>query len=117
MKRILGFAIILSSLSIPAFAAKSQDITISNPVTVGSTQLPAGDYKITWTGTAPDVQVTIAQKNTHKPVTATVPARLVTEKHDLILLTTSTKAGAKTLETLELKDATLTFTSTPVSGQ
>jgi hypothetical protein len=118
MKRLLTFAIVLSSLSIPAFAAKnSQTVKLSNPTTVGSTKLPAGDYKISWTGSAPDVQVTLEQKNVQKPVTVTLPAKLVPAKHDGTQLTTSNQAGAVTLESVQFKDSTLSFISTPGSGQ
>ncbi len=52
MKRFLGYVLVLGSLVVPAFAAKnSQSLTLTTPVTVGTTQLPAGDYKVTWTGT------------------------------------------------------------------
>ena len=118
MKRFLGIAILVSSLSIPAFAAKnSQTIALDKTVTVGSTQLPAGDYKLTWTGTAPDVQVTLEQKNVRKPATATVPAKLVSERHDHKMITTGSSNGAATLENVQLNDATLTFSGAPVSGQ
>ena len=118
MKRLLSFAIVLSSLCIPAFAAKnSQTITLNNPTTVGSTKLPAGEYKLSWTGTAPEVQVTIEQKNAKNPATVTVPAKLVTEKHDRTTLTTNSQAGALILQSIQLKDATVNFTSSPASGQ
>ncbi len=46
MKRFFGYALIVASLSLPAFAAKnSQDVTLNAPVKVGTTQLPAGNYK------------------------------------------------------------------------
>lgn len=118
MKRFLGFAVILSSLSIPAFAAKnSQNITIADTVTVGSTKLPAGDYKISWTGDAPNVQVTLEQKDANKPVTATLPAKLVAAKHDRTQLTTDNRSGVNTLVNVQLKDVTLSFAGAPVSGQ
>lgn len=118
MKRYFVSALILSSLSIPVFAAKnSQTITFSTPVTVGAAKLPAGEYKLSWTGSAPDVQVTLEQKNVGKPVTASVPAKLVAEKHGRTSLTTDSKSGANALQNVQLKDITLTFTSTPVSGQ
>ncbi|HEY3706709.1 MAG TPA: hypothetical protein VGL22_16720 [Terracidiphilus sp.] len=118
MKRFFGLALILSALSIPSFAAKSsQNITLAETTTVGNTKLPAGEYKLTWTGTAPDVQVTLEQKNAGKPVTVTAPAKFISEKHDRTQLTTTSNAGANTLEAVQLKDATLTFTSTPASGQ
>jgi len=50
MKRFFGFALLIASLSVPAFAAKnSQNVTFTDAIRVGSTQLPAGDYKVTWT--------------------------------------------------------------------
>jgi hypothetical protein len=118
MKRLLGIAIILSSMTIPALAAKnSQTVNLANPVTVGSTNLPAGQYKLTWAGTAPDVQVTLEQKDVSKPATATVPAKLVTEKHERTQVTTGTKNGVNSLQTVQFKDVTLNFTSAPASGQ
>ncbi len=118
MKRFIGFAIVLSSLSFPAFAAKnSQTVKLPNPTTVGSTKLPAGDYKISWTGSAPDVQVTLEQKDVQKPVTVTLAGKLVPAKHDRTQLTTNTQAGSTTLESVQFKDATLSFTSSPASGQ
>jgi hypothetical protein len=118
MKRFLGIAIVVSSLSIPAFAAKSsQTITLATPVTIGSANLPAGQYKLSWTGNAPEVQVTLEQKNVSKPATATLPAKLVTEKHERTQLTTGSKGGVNTLETIQFKDVTLNFTSAPASGQ
>jgi hypothetical protein len=118
MKRILGFAIILSSLAVPAFAAqKNQNITLPEAATIGSTKLPAGEYKISWTGTAPNVQVTLEQKDAGQPRTATLPAKLVAEKHYRNQLTTNKLPGGTTLETVQLKDVTLSFTSTPASGQ
>jgi hypothetical protein len=119
MKRFFGLALILSALSIPSFAAakNSQSITLTDATTVGSTKLPAGEYKVSWTGTAPDVQVTLEQKGARKPATVTLPAKLVSEKHDRTQLTTATKEGANTLENVEFKDVTLNFTSSPASGQ
>jgi hypothetical protein len=118
MKRILGLAIILTSLSIPAFAAKnSQTIKLTSATTVGATKLPAGEYKMTWTGTAPDVQVTLVQKDVQKPATVTVAAKQVAAKNDVVQLTTNKQAGENTLQNVKLKDSILNFTSAPTSGQ
>jgi len=114
MKRSFGYALIFTLLSVPAFAAKnSQSITFPNAVTVGNTTLPAGDYKLTWTGTAPNVQVTIEQKDASHPATATVPATLIEQKHDRIEFTTNTQSGAAALENIDLKNMSLTFTKAP----
>jgi hypothetical protein len=79
MKRFFLYALMLVLFTAPAFAAKnSQSVSISQAVTVGSTQLPAGEYKVSWTGTGTDVQVTISRSGI-APVT--VPAKLVESKH------------------------------------
>jgi len=75
MKRFLAFAVIVCSLSLPAFAAKnSADLTIIKTVNIGTTQLPAGDYKVTWTGTDANVQISIVKSG---KTVATAPAKLV----------------------------------------
>ena len=73
-------AMLTLSLSAGLFARdKSKDrneakFTLVDSVQVGSTELKAGDYKATWDGSGPDVQVKILQG---KNVVATVPAKLV----------------------------------------
>ena len=114
MKRFFGFAIMVALLSIPAFAAKnSENITLSDNVTIGSTQLPAATYKVTWTNTGSDAQVTLA----HGKTTITVPAKLVEQKNNNNSILTDTKGGTSVLQAIYLNKVTLTFASTPVSGQ
>ena len=105
-------------LSIPAFAAKNeQSVTFANPISVGATKVPAGQYKISWTGSAPNVQVTLVQQEGRHPVSVTAPARLVDEKHNQVLFTTGDQAGVTTLQQLQLKSVSLVFTNSPASGQ
>jgi hypothetical protein len=114
MKRFLGYAAMLALLSVPAFAAKnSQKITLSNPVTVGTTQLPAADYKVTWTGTGTAAQVTL----TNGKSVVTLPAKVVDQKNAVNSVLTRTKDGANILEGINLDKVTLVFTSSPSSGQ
>ncbi|MGA8270344.1 MAG: hypothetical protein WB919_02220 [Candidatus Sulfotelmatobacter sp.] len=68
---ILGLAIVLAS---SAFAATKANLQLSNPVTVNGTTLKAGDYKIQWEGSGPNVELSIMQG---KNVLAKVPARVV----------------------------------------
>ena len=68
---VLGCALLLAS---SAFAASKADMTLLNPATVNGTQLKAGDYKLQWDGTGPNVELTILQG---KKVLAKVPAKLV----------------------------------------
>lgn len=64
MKRFLGSTLVLALLSISALAASnSQTVILGHAVKVGATELPAGDYKVSWTGTGNSVQVTIAKRH------------------------------------------------------
>jgi hypothetical protein len=118
MKRLFGIAIILASLSIPAFAAKNeQSVTFSDAVTVGSTKLPAGTYKLTWTGTSPNVQVTLVQKDARHPATVTAAAKAIDQKHDQTQFTTGDQGGVNQLQQIQFKSVSLVFTSAPASGQ
>jgi len=114
MKRFLGYAAMLALLSVPAFAAKnSENITLSSPVTVGTTQLPAASYKVTWTGTGTNTQVTLA----HGKSVFTLPAKVVEQKNGQSSVLTQTKDGANILEGINLSKVSVTFTSAPSSGQ
>ncbi len=114
MKRFLGFAAMLVLLSAPAFAAKnSEKVTLSTPVTVGTNQLPAASYKVTWTATGTSAQVTL----TNGKSTFTVPAKIVEQKNSVSSVLTRTKDGANVLEGINFNNVTLVFTSTPASGQ
>jgi hypothetical protein len=59
-----------------AFAESKTEhnVTISNPVQVGSTQLNPGQYKVSWAGMGPAVQVEFQQ---HGKIVATTNAKLV----------------------------------------
>lgn len=118
MKRFFAFAFILALFSMPSFAAsKSSTVRFSSDVTVGSSKLPAGEYKLTYNGTAPNVQVTLVQKGASHPITATVPAKLTEQKHEQVSMTTNSANGGNLLQTVQLKDVTLEFTTAPASGQ
>jgi hypothetical protein len=67
----LGFALILASA---AFAADKGNLQVSNPVTVNGTTLKAGEYKLQWTGTTGNVELSILKG---KNVVAKVPAHVV----------------------------------------
>jgi hypothetical protein len=68
---IMGLALLLAS---SAFAATKAELTLRNPTTVNGTKLKAGDYKLQWDGSGPNVEVSILQGKT---VVAKVPAKLV----------------------------------------
>jgi len=105
MKRIFGFVLVCIFLSIPAFAASnSQTVNLPSAVQVGSTQLPAGDYIVTWTGTGDNVQVTLAKKGV-QPVT--VPAKVVKQTHDHTGVTTNSVGDKTTLQVILLSKVSL----------
>jgi hypothetical protein len=115
MKRFFGFALIVALFSIPALAIKnSENVTLPGAVKVGSTQLPAGEYKASWTGTGSSVQVTLTRNG---KTVVTVPAKLVEEKHGLNGVTTSTQGGVDFLQTIQLNHVSLVLESAPTTGQ
>jgi hypothetical protein len=114
MKRLLGYAAMLALVSAPAFAAKNSDkITLSQPVTIGTTKLPAADYKVTWTGTGSSAQVTLANSKS----TVTLPAKVVDQKNNVNSVLTNTKDGVSILEGINLNKVTVVFTPSTNSGQ
>ena len=68
---VLGLALMLTS---SAFAASKASLTLNNPTSVNGTKLKAGDYKLEWDGTGPNVEVSIIQG---KNVVTKVPAKIV----------------------------------------
>ncbi len=114
MKRLFGCAIMVALLSAPAFAAKNTEtLTIAEPVTVGSTQLPAADYKVMWTGLGPNGQVTLV----HGATRVTVPAKVTEQKNNGNSILTDNKNGANALEAIYLNKVSLVLTGGPVGGQ
>jgi hypothetical protein len=114
MKRFVAYAAVLALFSAPAFAARnSETINISEPVTVGTTQLPAAEYHVTWTGTGSSAQVTLA----HGKSVVTLPAKVVDQKNGVNSVLTSTKSGTNVLEGINLNKVSLVFTPSPNSSQ
>ena|SRR5215472_6046074 len=68
---VLGLAVLLAS---SAFAAEKATLTLLSTASVNGAQLKPGEYKLTWDGSGPDVQLNILQG---KKVVATVPAKVV----------------------------------------
>jgi hypothetical protein len=107
MKRFLGMMFVCTLLAIPSFAAKnSQTVTIPAAVQVGSTTLPAGDYKVTWTGSGATAQVTLAKKGA-TPVT--VPAQVVEQKNNHSGVSINTESGKGVLKAIFLNNINLVF--------
>jgi hypothetical protein len=68
---VMGLALMLAT---SAFASDKGKLQIYNPVTVNGTTLKPGDYKLEWTGTGGNVELSIIQG---KNVLAKVPAHVV----------------------------------------
>ena len=114
MKRFFGFAFLFVLLATPAFAGKkSQTVTFGEPVQVGSTQVPVGSYAVTWTGTGPNVQVTLAMG---KKSVVSFAATVVEGKANPGL-ETYTHNGSVALEVIHLNNVSLTVTGAPQPGQ
>jgi hypothetical protein len=114
VKRFIGYAALLALVSAPGFAAKnSENITIASPVTVGTTQLPAAEYKVTWNEIGSNAQVTL----THDKSVFTLPAKVVAQKNTLNGVRVDRKDGTATLLEIDLSKVTVEFTSSPSSGQ
>ena len=106
-KQVLAFTFILAALPFAANAASknSANIVLDNAVTVGSTEVPKGSYKVMWTGTDPNVQVTFTNGKWSK----TFPAHLVEARNNPESQTMTVNGDKRILTGLELHDATLTF--------
>jgi hypothetical protein len=115
MKRFFWFALLVASLSVPAFAAKnSQNVTFTDAIRVGSTQLPAGDYKVTWTANGSNAQVTIAEKGR---ASVTVPAKLIDAKNGHVAVLTNSVGGVEVLESIQLDNLSLLIAGATGSGE
>ena len=68
---VMGLALLLAS---SAFAGTKADLVLNNPTTLNGTKLKAGEYKLEWDGSGPNVEVSILQG---KKVVAKVPAKVV----------------------------------------
>ena len=68
---VMGLALLLAS---SAFAANKAMLTLNSPTSVNGTKLQAGEYKLEWDGTGPDVQLSLVKG---KNVVAKVPAKVV----------------------------------------
>lgn len=68
---VLGLALMLAS---SAFAATKANLQLSNAVLVNGTTLKAGEYRVQWDGSGPNVELSILQG---KNVIAKVPAHVI----------------------------------------
>jgi hypothetical protein len=117
MKRFISFASVLLLASAPLFAAagnKPQTVIIPENVAVGSTKLPAGSYKLIYSGTGTDVQVTLTQAG---KTVATFAAKAVDKKTDNPGVGIYSDAGVANLQAIFLEKVSLEIVGAPHPGQ
>jgi hypothetical protein len=71
MSVVMGLALLLAS---SAFAVTKASLNLQSPTTISGTKLKAGDYKLEWDGSGPNVEVSIMQG---RNVLAKVQAKVV----------------------------------------
>ncbi len=105
MKRLSSLLILSTIISVAAFAADggSGKLHLDNAVKVGSTELPAGDYKVMWTGSGDNAQVTLKQGKT----AATATAQVVDVRRKSDAIATKTENGSTVLTEIQFRDKTL----------
>jgi hypothetical protein len=113
MKKVIGSLILVTIFSIATFAADAGKGTVQLPSTVkvAGTELPAGSYKVTWTGTGDNAQVTLKQGN-HE---VTTTAQVVSQKRSQNAVVTKSENGTQVLSQIQFRDQTLVLNETPAS--
>ncbi len=116
MKNVVLLGIVIAVISVPGFAIHrdSARVNFATPVRAGSSDLPAGEYKATWTGAGSEVQVSFAQG---KKVIATSLAKLTEADNEAITsnttsgveLDTTQEGNTTVLQELRLSHLTLSF--------
>ena len=97
MKRFTAFAclsILLTTAPIFASSRKPQAVIIPQNVQVGAEKLPAGKYKVAWTGNGPEVQVTLTQSG---KTVLTFTAKAIETKNGLAGVDIDSAYGASVL--------------------
>ena len=104
-----------SSMAIARDSKDSEHVTLNDPVTVAGTLLKAGDYRVSWDGTGPVVQVTFKRGD---KVLVTAPARLVNESspYDGAIQMKTVGADTRVLEGIQWKKKALVFDQTASGG-
>ena len=109
--------VVLVLLSVSAWAGDKMkaNIQINQTVQVGSTQLAPGEYKMTWTESGSNAEVTFSQG---KRVIAIVPAQATQERSGYRSPAVRINGVSNTLVGVDLPDVSFSFTSenaTPAS--
>lgn len=97
-----------TSVAIAKDSKDSEHITLVDSVMLAGTQLKAGDYRVSWEGTGPVVQVTFKRGD---KVIVTAPARLVNEgsPYDGAIQMKTMDTNVRVLEGIQWKKKSLVF--------
>ena len=103
-------AVVLALLSVSAWADDKMkaNIQINQTLHVGSTQLDPGEYKMTWTESGSNAEVTFSRG---KKVIATVPAQATQERSGFHGPALRINGVSDTLVGVDLPKVSLSFTS------
>ena len=117
MKRFASLILLSTLIAVTAFAADggSGKIRLDSAVKVGTTELPAGDYKVTWTGSGANTEVTLTQGKTK----VTAPAQLVEVRRNSDGVSTRSENGSRVLTEIQFQKQTLVLQNSPsqIAGQ
>ena len=98
----LLLALMMSPLVLRAASHFSENVTLTDTLTVGGTQLPAGTYRVQWDGTG----AVTATLNQGKKVVASVPATVVDTKSNY---DGAIDTQGKALQGIQWKNKTIQF--------
>ena len=101
-------ALVLLSISGWASDKMKANIQIFQTVQLGSTQLAPGEYKMTWTESGSNAEVTFSQRN---KVIATVPAQVTQIRSGYDSPALHTDGTSNTLTGVELPKVSFSFTN------
>jgi hypothetical protein len=89
-------------------------VTIPEGLTVGSTQIAAGEYRVSYEGPGPDVKVTLTESRSSSIV---LDAKLLAGKKENVSVTIGTVNGVRVLLQIDLKTGTLVFENQQTANQ
>lgn len=104
MKNALRLIVLFAAMTTPLWAAKKGSVTIRQDVSVGSTHIAAGQYKVSFDRSGPNVKVTLT-KSGGAPIV--LEARLQPGEKCAPYVTLDTRNGATVLKEIELDGALL----------
>ncbi|HZD47407.1 MAG TPA: hypothetical protein VE178_01565 [Silvibacterium sp.] len=110
---VILFTILTASIPVFAGNVSSTSLHLATPTQVGASDLPAGDYKVTWADSASSDAATQVNFVQGKKVIATVPAKLARATNNGPSFETNTlRNGTIILQEIRVSHANLSFENT-----